>query len=226
MGSIESFNHNFDKKALPSLSGSWTATEMSSTANFCSLEFFKRDIIFHPINNHFISEDKFVHSDTGKNLRDKNCDGACVWLNPDLDNAEILMLVELKSKFSDTEIRDAFTQTIFSFLRLHMTMSLCEGYDARIQQVRLCVGCQTYDRDSGAKVFDRIKQASEAGLVGFNTRILRFLLKGRPVRIEFRTLLNYFGFTLRLPEYLLNKQVELYLYLTDAPEDTSLRVAL
>lgn len=226
MGTIEAFNHNFDKKASKVHSGVWKVSEADAGTHFRYITFLKEGRDFFPINTHFIEAEKFVHFDTGSNLRDKNCDGACLWyeVSDSGNETEVLMMVDLKSKFSMSELRDAFMQTLYSYLRLHMVMSLCRGYDCGTQQLRFCVGCQCYDEDSYSKTIERIAKAREANLKGFNTVILHHIMRGDTVTVRLDDLLDYLGLSLKLPGKLLEKNISMSLYLTAEPTDDRLVV--
>lgn len=176
----------------------------------------------------FYHAGKFVNQDAGNHLRDKNCDAACIWRESDGEarETEILMMVELKSKFSESEIRDAFYQTIYPYLRMHMVQSLCDGYDCKTQKLMLCVGCQRYDSDSCAKVMEKISKRKEAGIEGFGTVALFSLIQGRPVVLTFGRLLGLYGIELKLPQQMLDKTVQMNLYLTKEVADKTFEVAL
>lgn len=228
MGTIESFGHNYNKKSPAVSCDSWEAKESQDGAHFKRLVFRKSGCVFFTLDSHFIEPEKFVHQTVGDNLRDKNCDAACIWNESEGDSGEneVLMMVELKSKFSSSEIRDAFMQTIYSYLRMHMAMSLCDGYDCKAQTLRLCVGCQRYDTDSYTKVIEKISKLKEAKIEGFNTVVLYKLLQGHTVAVRFGRLLEFYRIELKLPRHLLDKDVQMNLYLTKDVSDETLEVAL
>lgn len=228
MKSIDAFNSIFDRKALRPVPDRWSATESDKSANFTCVSFLRPGRLFYPISRHFIKPDSIVHHRSGRHLSDRNCDGACVWYEGDETGREeeILMMVELKSKFSDSEIRGAFMQTLYSFLRVHMAMSLCEGYDLASRRVRMCVACQTFDDASFAKVLASIDKALQANLEGFRTKILRYLIRGKSVEIKLRKLLEYYNISLNLPKGMLDKTLSLHMYLTGDVADSSLEVEL
>ncbi len=73
---------------------------------------------------------------------------------------------------------------------------------------------------------EKISKRKEAGIEGFGTVALFSLIQGRPVVLTFGRLLGLYGIELKLPQQMLDKTVQMNLYLTKEVADKTFEVAL
>lgn len=82
---------------------------------------------------------KKTFSNLSAKLKDCDCDG---WLIHESAGQETLILAELKTTGGTKTWTTAFQQLVYSFLKVHMLSSLCEGYDLSKIQVHFVLACQ------------------------------------------------------------------------------------
>ena len=152
---IDSLQSVFNKKACSCqcASDAWCIHESEGSAKFKTLTVRKKDAEFGIIDNAFYKHSiGAIAKNSSSFLKDKDCDGVsfieegetCQWF-----------FVDLKSSLNDNEISEGFQQGFFSFMKMHMMSSLCDGYDVRsvnkIVFLVACQPCKSLDEESDIK---------------------------------------------------------------------------
>ena len=157
------------------------------------------------------------------NLDDKDCDGIA-FLN-DNSKKEHLVFAELKSGFDVQKITGAFHQITMSFVKMHAWLSLCKDYDlgkTKIHFITACKCCKDKDQEDNVRL--RISQAQQLGRDTFETKFLKPLLDKKNINVK----LSAFGDIQKLPfhDSICNKEITMYLQLTDQPTDSQASVTI
>ena len=206
--------HEFDNK--------WVVVEHGKDATMTHLE----------VNAHgkFLGFDqdlvKGVKDTTCKmssNFDDKDCDGIA-FLN-DNSKKEHLVFAELKSGFDVQKITGAFHQITMSFVKMHAWLSLCKDYDlgkTKIHFITACKCCKDKDQEDNVRL--RISQTQQLGRDTFETKFLKPLLDKKNINVK----LSAFGDIQKLPfhDSICNKEITMYLQLTDQPTDSQASVTI
>lgn len=175
---IESLKSVYDKKSCFCLcnDSEWEIKEDKDNASFRKVVVRKKSLKFEIIGNDFFRGMSSITSDRSSFLKDKDCDGVSFY---EQDGKTGLMLIDLKSSFSEDNISKAFTQDFHTFLKLHMMMSICKGYrlgELAISCYAACPPCASSDvKDS---ILDTISMSEEAGDDRFINRCLKSYLIG------------------------------------------------
>ncbi|WP_270546534.1 hypothetical protein [Butyricimonas paravirosa] len=170
---IDSLHSVFDRKTGACRCGdsNWEVIEDDAGASFIRLTFHKEGGSFGVIANDFYKSLSAVTNDRSSFLLDKDCDGVSFYEDGDVDK---LLFVDLKSSFSESSIDKAYKQNFFTFLKLHMMLSLCEGYkleSLKIEFFAACPPCKTQDEFDSIK--DNILMAEETGDDRFINKCLK-----------------------------------------------------
>lgn len=128
----------YDKSQVSTIDGVWVVHEQEPQATFHTLRIAG---IRQPSFALDKSEYKNTHNKIfGKSstLKDEDCDGFAVVT---YNGKNYIVAVELKSAFDTNKILKAYEQAAFSFLKNHMTFSLCNGYDIGNFDVLIVIAC-------------------------------------------------------------------------------------
>lgn len=222
----DSFMQMFDKAVTLAGTGKsqnvWTVMEHDRSATMKQLE-VNANGTFWGFNHKLVKNVDDITTRMSTTLEDKDCDGVAFLL----DNAqqEHLVFVELKSNFNTDRIAGAFHQIIMSFIKMHVWLSLCKGYDIDQLKVHFITACKCYkDKDQEDNVMLRISQAQELEEETFETKFLKPLLDERNIKVK----LSSFGDIKKLPYHdsICNKEITMYLHLTAQYSDSKTKVNL
>lgn len=124
---------------LKTISGVWSIPEADLNSALKQVNLTAKDIRFHVVPFE-------VYRGWGNALdkfgADRECDGMAVVERMAKDTQPFPLLVELKTTFTEKAIKKAFNQIGISALKLHMLLSLCEGYNpSMIPQIIGIVVC-------------------------------------------------------------------------------------
>jgi hypothetical protein len=150
---IDSIHSIFDKKynSCKRCHCDWIITENSEDATFNKLIVHKEGVDFTVLLNDFYKGLSAITHDRSSFLCDSDCDG--IALIEEKDHS-ILFFVDLKSSFKESNIRKAFEQDFFSFLKIHMMLSLCEDYQldrTKLVFYAACPPCKTQSEEDSIK---------------------------------------------------------------------------
>ena len=138
MNVIESFTQIFDKIKVSSFDDVWTVTESKEKASFKRINIKNKGNKFCAISNETYGQWKLLFQSRSTFLKDLDCDGvACCSIKDEI----YFILVELKSTLSSSKITSAVKQIVFTYLKLFMLFSLCEGFDSHIKLIGV-IGCK------------------------------------------------------------------------------------
>lgn len=173
---IDSLHSVFDKKsnACVCTNGTWAVYEEKEVA-FKKVTFHCEGACFGVLNNEFYKAIKETTENRSSFLKDSDCDGISFF---DDRSSLQLLLVDLKSSFSEQNISKAFKQDFFSLLKIHMMLSLCEGYSLDSLLIRffaVCPPCASLD--DKAIILDRIYLGEESDKERFENKYLMAYFK-------------------------------------------------
>lgn len=169
---IDSIHSIFDKKQSSCFCSNniWEINEPSKTAIIKKVIFKKDDTSFGVINNDFYKSIDQITTTRSSVLKDKDCDGISFIDGGDKTH---ILLVDLKSCFSGSDISTAFEQDFFSFLKIHMMLSMCSGYILKSLNVSFYVACpKCKNTDEEDQIKDNILMSEEAGENNFTNKCM------------------------------------------------------
>ena len=151
-------------------------------------------------------------------LSDSDCDGVSFEI---INNHDGLIFAELKSRFSSRHLKKALMQMMFSFLKMHSMLSLCDEYEIDSVSVRFVAACQCFEDDNQKDgVYNMILKMESLGGDSFEGSFLRKLIERRDITVKFSEIANLWH--LPLHKKLMSKEVTLSLQMTANYGDTSL----
>lgn len=168
---IDSLHSIFDKKidACNCTHNTWEVHEDNETS-FKKMTFYCDGACFGVIHNEFYKDIKSVTEKRSSFLKDFDCDGIAFYGNGDILQ---LLFVDLKSSFSEQNITKAFRQDFYSLLKMHMLLSLCEGYRLSSIAIRFFAACPPCkSRDDETRIKDIIFLTEELGEKRFENKYL------------------------------------------------------
>lgn len=170
---IDSLKTIFDKKGIccDVVTGDWILTEPDPSATFVKMTFHNNNAYFGSIDNSFYKGVGNVTTDRSTYLKDKDCDGLCFYVD---GYSKKLLLVDMKSSFSEDNVFDAFRQDVFTFLKVHMMFSLCEGYHLPEWEINCYIACPPCKNEAEiTSIKDNINMAEELGDERFINKCLK-----------------------------------------------------
>lgn len=132
----DSYRSLYDKVSLNVISSDWKIQEDDSKATF-------QELIISGLSGYSIPKAvyKNTHEPIFKNssaLKDLDCDGFAFVSH---EGTKYIVAVELKSNFDTAKILRASHQMCWSFLKNHMVMSICNGYDIDNYEIVFVIAC-------------------------------------------------------------------------------------
>lgn len=173
---IDSLHSVFDKKsdACNCTNDTWIVHE-DNEVSFKKITFHCDGACFGVVHNEFYKDIKNITEKRSTFLKDCDCDGISF-----CDDGGVLQLlfVDLKSSFSEQNITKAFKQDFFSLLKIHMMLSLCEGYKLGSLLIRFFAACPPCaSMDDEAIILDRIYLSEELDKERFENKYLMAYFK-------------------------------------------------
>lgn len=200
----------------------WVITEHDKGANMTRLEVYA-DGKFLGFTNDLVKGVTDTTTKMSSKLEDKDCDGIA-FLNDNSEH-EHLIFAELKSKFSTERLQGAYHQIIMSFIKMHAWLSLCKGYNLNELNIHFIAACKCFENeDQKDSVMQRISKAQLIEEPSFEKNFLKQLLKNHYIKVK----LSNFEDIKKLPfhEHICDKEVIMYLQLTDNYSDDQAKVSL
>jgi hypothetical protein len=174
---IDSLQSVFDKKIAEffCVKDDWEIVETNPKASFIKLTFHKANATFGIIVDSFYKGFGTISS-RSKYLLDSNCDGVSFCEDEDTTR---LILVDMKSSFNETNIEGAYRQDFFTFLKMHMILNFCEGYQLNSLMIDFYAACPPCEsKNEEADILDNILQTEEAGENRFINNCIKSYLYG------------------------------------------------
>ncbi len=145
---IDSLISIYDKKShdCHCSSNTWVIMESDALATFRKLILKMDGATFGIIDNDFYKGLSKMTGDRSSFLTDKDCDGVSFC---DYNGNTHLFFVDLKSSY--LKIEDAFKQDFFTFMKMHMFLSICNGYSLEnviIDFIAASPPCKNNDEES------------------------------------------------------------------------------
>lgn len=174
----DSFLQIFDKTKHHISSSSpeilWTIKEVSCDASIKKLHVKIGGLDFYAFDERLTKGMGHITNTRSTILEDKECDG--IAFVEDLDKCR-LIFCDLKSKFDSKKINHGFNQDLMSFLKMHMLLSICDGYELKDFDIDFIVACKCFEDDNKQDSFLHMLQSKQiADSDSFNTNILTSLL--------------------------------------------------
>lgn len=221
MKEIEALQAIFDKKSgdIQTRRDKWTVIEKDGNAAFNRLEILCANTDFHIIGNSFYKGIKNTTEDRSTHLWDSDCDGVCVI---EMGEEKHYVFVDLKSNFDTNKINDAYLQDLYTFLKMHTMLSLCEDYFLGKEVViDLIVACKTFkNQEQEDRVMDIIWEKIALEEESFEKNFLNDLLYGGQPKMcrlmDFKSIRE-----LPFHEDIKQTKVRMHLILSEHYEDSS-----
>lgn len=161
MKMIDSIHSIYDKKRSAFISGCNTFEFIEDTPNATFKKLVvKSSCLFDVIKNDFYKGLSAITTDRSSFLQDKDCDGVVICDN---SGTTQLVFIDLKSSFKQDNIEKAFKQDFFTFIKLHLLLSLCKGYSIRECYIVCYVACPRYTSQEEVYIKDNISMTEEKG---------------------------------------------------------------
>ena len=96
------------------------------------------------------------------------------------DDEDIMLFCDLKSSFDTKNIKKGFSQDLLSFIKLHMLLSLCDGYNLDEIKIDFIVTCKCFENEvKKADILSRVHSGLIANKdVFINAILYPLLVKG------------------------------------------------
>lgn len=139
----DSFSKIYNTQNCTKTNNNWEIIENSNTAGV-------KHLLIHQNDSCFISyTDKLfkgmsAFTERSSFLVNSDCDGFA-YVYKDNSNKEQLLFADLKSRFSIQKIKEAYKQMIYSFLKLFVMQSICNGYSIDNQEIEMVVACKCFE---------------------------------------------------------------------------------
>lgn len=221
-----SFVELFNKVTNPSFAnketkiGSFEVKEYNTGDSLVPLSLLRveqNDTEFTSFNHCLVHEMKDITEKRTSIIHDSDCDGIAFVNHGTSDG---LILVELKSQFSTKKIKDAFSQMICSFLKLHAMLSLCKNYSIDSISIQFIAACQCFeDEIQEDGVYNRLNMAERSAKATFEGSFMRKLIEKHNIEVKLGDVTDLWGVPLN--SSLTNKQLTLSLQMTKKYGDTS-----
>lgn len=213
----------YDKTANPVFAGhqvtrgAFDVTEHEQNATLVMLSVNKAGAEFVSFNHDLVKGMKDMTETRSSYLHDSDCDGIAFVSHNDVEG---IVVAELKSRFSTKHICKAYSQIVFSFLKLHAMLSLCNGYAIGGLTIHFVVSCKCFqDELQEESVMNRISKVEMADPDSFEGKLLRKLLSKHRMTIKIGEIASIYG--LAINPVVADKEITLALQLTNAYADNS-----
>lgn len=213
----------YDKTANPAFAGhtvtlgAFDVTEHEQNATLTLLSVNKAGAEFVSFNHDLVKGMKDMTETRSSYLHDSDCDGIAFVSH---NNVEGIVVAELKSRFSTKHICKAYSQIVFSFLKLHAMLSLCNGYAIDSLTIHFVVSCKCFqDKLQEESVMNLISKAEMANPDSFEGKLLRKLISTHRMTIKIGEIASMYG--LAINPVVADKDIILALQLTNAYTDNS-----
>lgn len=123
----ESFNRIFQKFPLRPIVSDWDIIESDSQSTFTGLRIQYPGCSFHVVSQAVYKDMPCLTTKLSSFLQDCDCDGIAF---TEKEGKMWVVLAELKSTLDSTDILKAYKQIVFSYLKIHSLLSLCDGFSA------------------------------------------------------------------------------------------------
>lgn len=111
-----------------------------NNADTKQIDIFRANTDFYLLSQSFYKGQPNITTDKSNLLRDKDCDGVIFY--EDQHAEQYLLGVELKSGFSDGEIKGGYSQIIYTFLKIYTLLSICNDFDFGKYKMTAYLACQ------------------------------------------------------------------------------------
>ena len=213
---IDSLHSIFDKQATncKRCNSIYEISEKSKSATFNKLSICKDNSLLGVIENNFYKGLSKITHERSSFLLDKDCDGAVFYEEED---TLVLLLVDLKSSFHENEIFSAYKQDFFTFMKLHMMLSLCENYNPQHLKIICYAACPPCDKNSSDNIKDNLFMKEQLEDERFIDKCLKAYLYTKKFSCTIRDI--PFVENKRLHENILTIPVEFRIYTPEHKED-------
>ena len=215
MNAFKSLANILCEQACLSLSENWNISEKEQQAQI------KKCIIHFPGGQFTTIENDIYKSMFTKIqsyssiLKDEDCDGIAY---TEYEGKKYIILVELKSKIDADVIKHAFDQLIFSFMKLNMILSICEGFDIKQYEFIGILACGLKKNQDISHIKDELmqKQTLHNGLNAMDRFFYKILKNDFNKKISE---IHYFK-NKNLKQEILNKDLKILLFPSEPCQDT------
>lgn len=215
MDVFNSFCKIFDKCQVITSDDNWKVSESNQQASFKTLVIQNTGNKFYSIEN---STYKNMTCITQKSsfFEDKDCDGVAL---TEIEGKTIFILSELKSSLDSCDILKAYKQIVFTYLKLYMMLSLCQGFDVDDWIIIGIIACHPPKNDDQKTQLYLEYLNIEEGTSKLDVKYLLRLLFEKKIE----TSLGKINFVQNIPfnEQLKNLKISLYLKTSDSINDSS-----
>lgn len=217
---IDSIKYIYDKQAqsFEKKKESFVVTEKNDQqTTFKKLTVHKKGCQFFVVKPPFYTGISAITKDRSSILKDSSCDGIAF---SDTHGNLTFYFIELKSRFREYKIREAFCQIFFSFIKMHMMLNLCQGYKPEKSRFDFFVACNPpEDQEHLTDILYLIQQKEECGHDDFIIKCIKeFFLGDKKYSCKVKDI-NYVDFK-HFNEKFQNIEVRLNIYTPETFKQT------
>lgn len=222
---ITSLYANFPHSVTTYNHGVWEVSECKEQARFKRLRLYCSN--FHCIDpglySNWLTILKGAQIILSKEVpdgwfEDLNCDGIALC---EQASSYHIVLVELKSTFSSKDIYKAVKQVVFSWLKVHMWLSLCSEYSPAKVKVTAIIACLPPKNPAG--FLDKVRRDEMLGKLSEDLKLTKSLYNTRK---KVLVLGDFIKKGVKLSEMLVDIPFNVHLQLADTVESETLSIVL
>ncbi len=196
---------------------SFDVTEHDAGVSMSQLRVMQTGAEFSSFNFQLVKGMKDITETRSSFLLDSDCDGIAFVNN---NGQEGLVFAELKSRFSTKHLKKAFQQMMFSLLKIHSMLSLCQDYSINSLSIHFIAACQCFENnDQEDCVYNFLSKAEKEVCKNFEGLFMRKLIEQKNVVIKLGDLTRLWN--LPLNSSLTGKTITLSLQFTQKYGDNS-----
>lgn len=199
---------------------SWAIAEDDACASFKHLDLsFKGDLLTLEKSSYKQIYGKINNQLTSK-IEDLDCDGFAFYLSGEDEGKKAIVAVELKSGFDSNDLVHAYKQVVYTYLKIHSLLSLCDGYNCLDYTFVGVIACHP-PKDVELYVA-KITELKNSGKLPKDIRFMDTMYQANSKCACKSITLSQVHFLEDFPLHpdLQQQKLHLYLHLTEASDDT------
>ena len=182
----DSFLQIFDKAkgciSADTSSSVWVVTETERKAGIKRLNVDMNKAEYIAFDDKLCREKLHLPVNISTHFKDSNCDGIALIRKGD---ENLMFFCDLKAAVDTKDIKKGFAQNLFSFIKLHMLLSLCNNYNLTEFNIDFIVVCKYFENSAKkADIFSRVQSGQIADKDVFINAILYPLLKNGEICVK------------------------------------------
>lgn len=186
MKTADSFLQIFDKTrgciSADTSSSVWAVTETERKAGIKRFLIDMNKAEYVAFDDKLCKDKLHMPANVSSYFKDSNCDGIALIRK---DDENLMVFCDLKASFDTKDIKKGFAQGLFSFIKLHTLLSLCNNYNLVEFNIDFIVVCKCFENEAKrADILLRVQDGQIADKDIFINAILYPLLKNGEICVK------------------------------------------